>query len=357
MLLVIVAALALILISAWMAAAVNLRRHDLSDHDHAPNQPLNKTVPPSTAHHEVVDLVSGLSSGGSNRPPRKQLIAGIRDALDAMGDGADLTDMEIRQIPDPKGEWVLAPNSNPDKRLLYIHGGAFMAGSPRSHRTITTKYARQQGAAVFAVDYRLLPEHKRLDCLTDCQAAYRWLLDNGPEGPGAAREVIVSGDSAGGNLTLVIAAWARDAGLRQPDSVVAIAPLTDNTFTSPTLASNINSDPMLGQAVGRLASLPKSLMYWFNWLNMRVKPTDPRVSPVHGDLTALPPTLIHASEAELLLGDARRYANKAAAQGSPVTLATWEHMVHVWHAFEPSLPEAQQAFEHIDSFLKENAAI
>ena len=354
---VIAAALALILFSAWMAAYANLRSNALSHHDHAPNEPKNKSAPPSAEHHEVVDLISGMTSSRRGRLLRKELIADMRARLDAVGERADLTGIEIRQLDHPKGEWVLAPNSDPDKRLLYIHGGAFMAGSPRSHRTITTKYARQQGASVFAVDYRLLPEHKRLDCLEDCQTAYRWILEHGPEGPAEAANIIISGDSAGGNLTLVVAAWARDEGLRQPDSIIAIAPLTDNTFTSPTLISNVNSDPMLGKTVGRLASAPKTLMYWINWLSARVKPTDPRLSPAHGDLTKLPPTLIHASEAELLLGDARRYANKAAAAGSPVTLATWEHMVHVWHIFEPTLPEAQQAFEHIDDFLKHNAAI
>ncbi len=353
----IVAALALIVFSAWLAAYVNLRSHTQNHHDHAPNEPKNKAAPPSAEHHEVVDLITGMTSSAHRRLTRNELIADMRSRMDAVGDRADLSDIEIRQWDHPRGEWVLAPNSDPDKRLLYIHGGAFMAGSPRSHRTITTKYARQQGAAVFAVDYRLLPEHKRLDCLEDCRVAYRWILQNGPEGPGDAASIIVSGDSAGGNLTLVIAAWARDEGLRRPDSVIAIAPLTDNTFTSPTLISNIDSDPLLGRTLGRLAGAPKALTYWFNWLSARAKPTDPRLSPLHGDLTGLPPTLIHASEAELLLGDARRYANKAAAAGSPVSLATWEHMVHVWHIFEPMLPEAQQAFEHIDDFLKHNTAI
>ena len=357
--LTILGVLLLTILLAWAAAWLILRGNDLSAHDHAPNTPLNESLPPSAEHHEAVNLVSGMSDseGGNPSTPDKNMLANMRAGLDAFGDSADLNGIELREVNEPKGEWVLAENSDPNHRLLYIHGGAFMAGSPRSHRTITTKFARMRGAAVFAVDYRLLPEHKRLDCLHDCQAAYRWILENGPDGPAPVENLVVAGDSAGGNLTLVVAAWTRDNDIRQPDSVVAIAPLTDNTFTSPTLKSNVDTDPMLGSAMGRINRIPQTLMYWINLITTRLSPHDPRISPAHGNLKELPPTLIHASEAEMLVGDARRYANKAAHEGSDVQLATWEHMIHVWHIFEPSLPEAKQAFEHIDDFLKSNSAV
>jgi acetyl esterase/lipase len=93
-------------------------------------------------------------------------------------------------------------------------------------------------------------------------------------------------------------------------------------------------------------------MLWLSWLSYRVRPCDPRLSPVYGDLSNLPPTLVHASEAEMLLDDARRYVNKATAQGSEATLETWHHMLHVWHIFEHRLPEAKEAFEHINKFLE-----
>jgi acetyl esterase/lipase len=84
---------------------------------------------------------------------------------------------------------------------------------------------------------------------------------------------------------------------------------------------------------------------------MRVLPTSPMASPLRGKLHALPPTLIHASESELLVENARRYAEKARAAGSPVEVETWPDMVHVWHLFTPLLPEAEEAFQHIGAFL------
>jgi acetyl esterase/lipase len=248
-------------------------------------------------------------------------------------------------------EWVVADQADPDRRLLYLHGGAFSLGSPRSHRAITTRFSRMAGVSVLAVDYLLIPENRRIDCLTDCQSAYRWILDNGPRGPAAAEVLFVAGDSAGGNLTLALIAWARDQGLRPADGAIALSPLTDATFTSPSMISNVATDHMLGPLFARIARLPRSVLLWFGWLTSRVHPCDPRVSPLRGDLASLPPTLIHASEAEMLRDDARRYVNKATEAGSEATLETWHHMLHVWHVFERRLPEADEAFEHIARFM------
>jgi acetyl esterase/lipase len=108
---------------------------------------------------------------------------------------------------------------------------------------------------------------------------------------------------------------------------------------------------MLGPLLGKFTSAPRFLIAWGSWLSSRVHPCDPRVSPLRGNLADLPPTLIHASEAEMLLDDARRYVNKATEAGSEATLETWHHMLHVWHVFDPRLPEAQEAFEHIARFM------
>jgi acetyl esterase/lipase len=274
--------------------------------------------------------------------------------MDVMGDDADLAGVTITEVTAAgvPCEWVVAEDADPDRRLLYLHGGAFSLGSPRSHRAITTKFSRMAGASVLAVDYRLIPENARIDCLTDCQAAYGWILDNGPQGPRSVTSLFVAGDSAGGNLTLAIIAWARDAGLRPADAVIALSPLTDATLTSPSLATNVATDHMLGPMMGRIAKIPKWLLAWFGWLSSRIHPCDPRISPLRGNLDNLPPTLIHASEAEMLLDDARRYVHKATEAGSEATLETWHHMLHVWHIFEQSLPEAQEAFEHIDRFIE-----
>ena len=235
--------------------------------------------------------------------------------------------------------------------MLYIHGGGFVLGSPKSHRTLTHRFSALTGAAVLAVDYRLMPEHSRMAGIEDCRNAYRWMLENGPHGPEPARVVFIAGDSAGGNLTLSLVAWVRDQGLRQPDAAVALSPLTDSTLGSPSLKANQRTDAMLGPLLGPLTRVPRVLLLWASWFQNRVNPRNPLVSPVFGDLSGLPPVLIHASEAEMLIDDCRRYVNRARAAGSPVALQTWHHVVHVWHIFNPELAEAREALAHIGRFL------
>lgn len=168
---------------------------------------------------------------------------------------------------------------------------------------------------------------------------------------GTASAVFVAGDSAGGNLTLSLINWVRDAGHRAPDAAVALSPLTDATLGSPSVRGNIATDPMLGPAFGPMARMPQWVLLWVGWLQTRIRPSDPLVSPLRGDLSRLPLVLVQASEVEMLFDDSRRYVNRAQAAGSPVRLQRWAHMVHVWQLFNPELPEAREAFAEIGKFL------
>lgn len=306
---------------------------------------------PSPEHQAVLDKMAEFASAGES-VARRDRIKVIREFMDGMSEGKSFSS-EFTQVAtgNLRGEWVLAPGVDPRRRVLYIHGGAWFAGSPASHRVITDRLSRLCNAAVFALDYRLLPENKRVDGIVDCQNAYRWILANGPHGPEELDFLLVSGDSAGGSLTLMTIAWARDEGLAPPDAAVALSPSTDVTMTAPSLVSNIPTDPMLGPGFGKLLKLPKILLWWTTWFSNRLLPSDPRCSPLRGDLSGLPPVLVHASEAEMLFDDARRYVTKAQAAGSPVELQAWPHMVHVWHVFSPELPEAEDAFQNIGEFL------
>ncbi|MEH6593329.1 MAG: alpha/beta hydrolase [Halioglobus sp.] len=306
---------------------------------------------PSEAHHAVVASLGEMSSMGSSGS-RQSRVAAIRSYMDAMSDNREFTS-EFRPVNQDniRGEWVLAPGVDPGRRLLYIHGGAWMAGSPKSHRTITDRLSRLANAAVFALDYRLLPENSRQEGIEDCRNAYQWILSNGPEGPLDLDFLAVAGDSAGGNLTLSVIAWARDNGLRAADAAIAFSPATDVTLTAPSLAGNVSSDPMLGPAFGKLIVVPKLLLWWASVFTNRMRPSDPVASPLRGDLSGLPPVLVQVSEAEMLFDDARRYVAKAQAAGSPVVLQSWPHMVHVWQIFTPELPEANDAYDNIAEFL------
>ncbi len=188
--------------------------------------------------------------------------------------------------------------------------------------------------------------------IEDCRNAYRWILEQGPNGPEPVEFLVIAGDSAGGSNALGLLAWARDQRLRQADAGIAICPSTDLTLTAPSLRTNLATDPMLGPTFGSLAHVPKPVLWWVTLLNARVTPANPIASPLHGDLANLPPILVQASDAEMLFEGPRRYVAKAQAAGSPVELQTWPHMVHVWHFFTPELPEAEEAYDKIAEFLE-----
>jgi acetyl esterase/lipase len=342
---------AVVTTAGWAVARWHMQGADMSGFDGPVGERFSRGELPSDEARAVVASLDGVSQLLRGTPMREHT-AVLRKYMDEIF--AD-RDFDARFVPVDAGgvraEWVLAPGADPARRTLYIHGGAFIMGSPRSHRTLTTRFSQMTGGAVLAIDYRLMPEHPRRAGIDDCRAAYRWLLANGPEGAAPAQAVFVAGDSAGGNLTLSLIAWARDAGLRAPDAVAALSPLTDATLASPSMRANVHSDAMLGPLFGKLARVPRWVMLWVGWLQTRINPSDPVVSPLRGDLSRLPPVLLQASEVEMLFDDSRRYANRARAAGSAVRLQYWNHMVHVWQIFNPELTEARDALAEIGKFL------
>lgn len=249
------------------------------------------------------------------------------------------------------GEWTQARGADPDRRILYLHGGAFTVGSAISHRGIISNLATRTSCSIFAPNYRLMPENPRMASIIDARAAYRWILENGPNGPAPVKKLAVAGDSAGGNLTLMLSNWVRDEGLRPADAVVGISPATDSAFESPSFKKNVETDKMLKPLIGPMLKIPRSVVLWYMWRQSKIAPASKHVSPLRDNLSNLPPTLIHASTTEILYDDAVRYAVKAHAQGSDVTLQTWSNVCHVWHAFDTLLPAAGQAFDQIAAFL------
>lgn len=305
----------------------------------------------SEAHQQVLAMVRGMHTAAEGLHGRARVKA-LRNYMDSMSDDLEPAS-EIRPPASgsPRGEWVIAPGAKPERRILYIHGGSWIAGSPKSHRAITDRLSQVAHACVFAIDYRLMPENRYMDGIRDCQRAYEWMLENGPEGKAPAEFVVVAGDSAGGSHTLGLIAWIRDQGLSSPNAAIALSPSTELMLSSLGSRANLKTDVMLGPTVKKLSRIPPPLLWWGTVLGMRVLPSSPMASPLRGKLHNLPPTLIHVSESEILLENAERYAAKARAAGSPVEIETWPDMVHVWHLFTPLLPEAEEAFDHIGEFL------
>jgi len=150
---------------------------------------------------------------------------------------------------------------------------------------------------------------------------------------------------------LMISNWNKDQGLRKPNGVIGFSPSTDMTLSSPTIKKNRKTDKMLGEGLGMLTKLPKSIRAWFGLFAMRINPANKLASPVFADLSDLPPTLIHASSSEMLLGEAMRYTNKALASGSSVKLQIWKNQIHDWHLFNMHSGSGEQAWSEVKKFI------
>ncbi|HSO19354.1 MAG TPA: alpha/beta hydrolase [Desulfosarcina sp.] len=241
-------------------------------------------------------------------------------------------------------EWVVSDDADPDRRILYIHGGSWISGSPAGYRAFVSRISRAAGAAVLVVDYRLAPEHRFPAGLEDCVRAYQWMRQNGPDGARPAATAFLMGDSAGGNLALATLLNVRDAGLPLPSAAIAVSPAIDFTCTSPSLVSRASVDPIINPKV-----LPALIPIY---LGEHTDPAHPYASPLFGDYTGMPPILLQVGDFEVLLDDSRRLAERAAGQGCDVTLQIWDGMPHVFQGFAPFLPEASEALEKIGEFTR-----
>lgn len=222
--------------------------------------------------------------------------------------------------------------------LLYLHGGAFVFGSPKTHRTLVARLAQASSAAVITPDYKLAPEHPFPEGIDDIVQVYLGLLEQGI----SPHRLSIGGDSAGGCLTVAVLITLRDHGLPLPASAFCLSPWADLTISGASAESRKDLDPWIQKAdMERLAGI-----------YLGGKPaSDPRASPIFADLTRLPPMLIHVGTSEVLLDDAARLAERAKQHGVDVTYEPWAEMVHVWHMF-PMLPEAHEAVAGIGRFLK-----
>jgi acetyl esterase/lipase len=238
-----------------------------------------------------------------------------------------------------RADQIAGPASRDDRHVLYLHGGGFVSGSPALYRHLTWRIAAAARARVLALDYRLAPEHPFPAALDDALAAYRWLLAEGAD----PRRIAVMGDSAGGGLAFSLLLRLRDQGAPLPAAAVALSAWTDLALTGASLRLNAAADPMLNAE-----DLPKLAACYL----ASADPRDPYASPLYGDATGLPPTLIQAGSDEILHDDSTRMADRLRAAGCEVELEIWPRMPHAWHLFAPVLPEARRAIERIGAFVR-----
>jgi acetyl esterase/lipase len=240
-------------------------------------------------------------------------------------------------------EWTIAPGAHEERALLYLHGGAYNAGSIGSHRALCTELARLAGVRVLNVGYRLAPEHPHPAAVDDAVAAARFLWKQGV----APERVAFAGDSAGGGLALAALVALRDAGDPLPAAAVCLSAWTDLTLSGDSFFAKACEDPMI---------VPETLARSRDRSVAGARADAPTISPLFADLAGLPPLLIQVGTAECLLDDSTRVAERARAAGVDVTLEVWDDMIHVFQAFFALLPEGRRALDGIAAFLRARLA-
>ncbi len=288
---------------------------------------------------KVVKVIGGVMLSPAIPVPAARWLMSKFGGLQKPANGVSVSQVKLGGVPTEK----LRPGTAASAAgaVLYFHGGAYVVGSPVSHRLLTSCLAQASGMTVFAADYRLAPEHPFPAAVEDAVAAYRALLSEGyrPE------NIVIGGDSAGGGLTLAAAVSLRDAKLPQPAALVLLSPWADLTLSGPTMKSKAKVDPMLTE----------------KWLRkmadtyLHGKPAkSPTASPLFANLTGLPPMLIQVGSDEVLLSDSERLAENARAAGVKVDYHLYEDLWHVFQASQKQVPEADEALAEIVGFIRKN---
>jgi acetyl esterase/lipase len=229
----------------------------------------------------------------------------------------------------------LIPNGASDEHVLFwLHGGGFAMGSSVSHRAFTSHVAASARCAVVLPDYRLSPEHPYPAALDDAFAAYKAMLGEGVD----PSKVVVAGDSAGGGLAIALMLRLKAERIQMPAGLALLSPWIDYAHTGWSVEAKAQRDPFLGKA--GLEGLAK------RYLGAKAV-TDADVQLLNADMRGLPPTLIQVGEAEILLSDSTRLAERLGACGAPVTLEIWPDMFHVFQARFTMLSQARQALDRI----------
>ena len=231
-----------------------------------------------------------------------------------------------------------------DGTILYFHGGSWVVGSPATAQGLTAALVRRTGVPAVSLDYRLAPEHPFPAAVEDGVAAYRDLLGQGVP----ADQIILSGDSAGGGLSVSTALAARDAGLPAAAGIVVFSPGLDATRTGDSMTTKEGVDPLFTKAA--LDQLTPLYLAGQD-------PRQPLLSPaVYADLAGLPPLLVQAGSNEILLDDSTRLATRAAAAGVDVILDVTADVPHVFQLYEGHLDEADAALDRAARFIRDRLA-
>ncbi len=224
--------------------------------------------------------------------------------------------------------------------MFYLHGGAFVMGSPRTHAAMVARLVQLTGCPAVLPGYRLAPEHPFPAAIKDTQAAYSGLCGGGvpPE------RIVLGGDSAGGGLALSLLAQICTGGEVRPAGVFAFSPLTDLTFSGESFRSNAARDALLP------ASRDRDLLRFYL---QGADPARPLASPLYGDFPAAPPVFLTVGDTEVMLDDSRRMAARLRENGVPVEIRVERDLPHVWPIFWRYLPEADATLKGVAGWIRQ----
>ena len=255
-----------------------------------------------------------------------------------VGNTKDICYKEV-DIDGMYGEWVSVNRPHMKKYvILHCHGGGYSTGSSMYARTLTAKLASIVSMDVLCFDYRLAPEHPYPAALEDAMKAWNYLMLLGY----GARDIIVTGDSAGGNLALSLTLKLKQENRMLPRGLVLLSPWTDLTSSGESFESRAELDPVLDKAY-----IDRMVLAYADKRNLE----EPLISPLFGDFQSFPPTYIQVGENEILLSDALRLYEAMGKAGVFVKLDRFPGM---WHVFQMSpFKTAYEAMEKNAEFIFE----
>lgn len=233
-------------------------------------------------------------------------------------------------------------SETPERMMLYVHGGGYIACSPSTHRPLAARLAREWNAIAVVPDYRLAPEHPYPAGRNDVLATWRWMLETLRADPA---NVVFAGDSAGGGLALSAALACPEADLPMPAAIVAFSPWTDLTCSGESLELNAERCAMF---------VPSQLRAAAALYAGSTPSNDPGVSPLYGALHTLPPLCLHVGRDELLRDDTLRFAERARDAGVEVVCRSWPNVPHVWQFLTGLLPEARESLDEARLFVQQH---
>ncbi|KAL4809786.1 Alpha/Beta hydrolase protein [Aspergillus unguis] len=241
--------------------------------------------------------------------------------------------------------WCKPHGASPSRVILYLHGGAFAAGSPSSHRKVVAHIAKAVGCYALIIDYRRAPEHQFPAAIEDAVAAFRWLRD--VKGI-PSTNIATAGDSAGGNLSVTTALKLRESGEQTQAAIVCFSPWFDMKMTGESYKTNAETDIL----VNRTAIEQMSGTYVGS-----ASLDDPLIDLLNADFTGMPPMYLASGGSEIVASDVEQLGARARESGVEVHTELSEGMQHLYFFMVGRTSEADQTIEHVRHFLRQKLAL